>query len=175
MQATLSGFGVQFHPGFTGRIRGLDLRPEFRVHQGRMPLFLRQNGHGADLPWEAAVGHCPCDSPSPSCERLGISSSSRLQILRLGKVRGAMVSAKVIGIRCLSPYPGQNLSTGRFPHPHHAFLLLTILDKVPYLQAVTCVYILWKKKRQGQCSKPGSWVSGVRMLLQHGSKSGRCM
>ena len=115
MRATPSECGVQFHPGFTGRNQCLSSRPEFRVHQGRMPLFLRQNGHGADLPWEAAVGHCPCDSPSPSCERLGISSSSRLQILRLGKVRGAMVSAKVIGIRCLSPYPGQNLSSYPFP------------------------------------------------------------
>lgn len=69
----------------------------------------------------------------------------------------------------LSPYPGKNLSTHPSPLP-----LLTIIDKVPYLQVFTFVYSLWKEKDRSQSSKPGSWVSAVRVLVQHGNESGRC-
>lgn len=31
-----------------------------------------------------------------------------------------------------------------------------------------------EEKDRGQSSKPGSWVSGVRVFVQHGDKSGRC-
>lgn len=106
-------------------------------------------------------------TPLPHCERLGISSSSRPADPEGGEAERGYGFSK--GDMNEVSVPLSRAESVHTPVP------TAFSDKVPYLQAATCVYTLWKKKDRGQSSKPGSWVSGVRMLVQHGDKSGRCV